>query len=150
VIIVQQAGEETGLEGSELLTGHPVYTVYFEVPGAPRRWMLEYCVPGSDGRTFTQPSEGVIHILPKRTVQPPYPIDRIPVSLQGYQGQTRRLVVYAVVNERGETTNVRLIRGTGQDVDERAVTTLRQWTFRPAMRGETPVAIEALFGIPLQ
>ena len=92
----------------------------------------------------------MIRILPKRTVQPPYPIDRIPVSLQGYEGQTRRLVVYAVVNERGETTNVRLIRGTGQNIDDTAVATLRRWTFRPAMRGETPVAIEALFGIPLQ
>ena len=150
VIIVQQAGEDTGLEGSEVLSGHPVYTVYFDVPGSPRRWILEYCVPGSDGKTFTQPSEGVIHILPKRTVQPPYPMDRIPLNMRGYEGQTRRLVIFATVNERGETGNVRLIRGTGQDIDETAVTTLRRWTFRPAMRGETPVAIEALFGIPLQ
>src|SRR5579884_527297 len=154
VIIVQQSAQDTILEGSEVLTGQPIYTVYFDVPGAPRRWILQYCVPGSDSKTFFEQPDGVIRILPKRSVQPPFPIERIPLDVKsvpnpGTPVSARRLVIYATVNERGETGNVRLIRGTGQEIDRTAMATLQRWTFRPAMRGDTPVAVEALFGIPL-
>ena len=71
IIIVQQSSRETLLEGSETLTGEPVYTVYFDSPAV--------------GLT----------ILCSRV---------------------------AVVRH----------------------------VFRPATRGDTPVAVEALFGIPLQ
>ncbi|HYM10698.1 MAG TPA: hypothetical protein VEU62_08195, partial [Bryobacterales bacterium] len=67
VIIVQQSSEDSVLEGGEVLTGQPVYTVYFDVPGAPRRWILQYCVPGAESRAFTSDGEGVIHILPHRS-----------------------------------------------------------------------------------
>ncbi|HYM11870.1 MAG TPA: energy transducer TonB [Bryobacterales bacterium] len=151
VVIVQQSSEESVLEGGEALTGQPVYTVYFDVPGAPRRWILQYCVPGSvTPKSFVTSDDGVIHIVPRRSVQPPFPLDRIPLNLKAYQGEAQRLVVYAVVDERGETVNVRVIRGTGADIDTAAVDTLKRWAFRPAMRGDTPVAVEALFGIPLR
>ena len=150
IIIVQQSSIEAVLQGSEILTGQPVYTVYFDVPGAPRRWILQYCVPRSVSLPSTVGSEGVVRISPKRSVQPPFPLERIPLNLKGFQGDARRLVVYATVNERGETENIKLIHGTGQEIDYEAVSTLKRWAFRPAMRGETPVAVEALFGIPLQ
>lgn len=150
VIIVQQSPAETGFEGSEALSGQPVYTVYLDVPGSPRRWTVQYCVPGPEaGAGLVQPSEGRIQIAPRRSVQPPYPIDRLPVDVNGVQAAVRRLVVYAQVSERGEIQNVRLVRGAGLPVDETAVATLQRWTFRPATRGDSPVAIEALFGIPL-
>lgn len=150
VIIVQQSAAESGFEGSEALSGQPVYTVYLDVPGSPRRWTLQYCVPGAEtGAGFVQPSEGRIQISPRRSVQPPYPIDRLPVDVTGVQVAVRRLVVYAQVSERGEIQNVRMVRGAGLPVDEIAVATLQRWTFRPATRGDTPVAVEALFGIPL-
>ncbi|MBI3695949.1 MAG: energy transducer TonB [Acidobacteria bacterium] len=151
VIVVQSSAQDTALEGAEVLTGQPVYTVYFEVPGAPRRWILQYCVPGSETKSFVNTSDGVIRILPKRNVQPPYPLERIPLDVKTTAGTVKRLVVYALVNERGETENIRMIRGTGEDeIDGSAVATLKRWAFRPATRGDTPVAVEALFGIPLE
>lgn len=150
VIIVQQTSAESGFEGSEALSGQPVYTVYLDVPGSPRRWTLQYCVPGAEaGAGSVQASEGRIQIAPRRSVQPPYPIDRLPVDVNGVQAAVRRLVIYAQVSERGEILNVRLVRGAGLPVDQAAVATLQRWTFRPATRGDTPVAVEALFGIPL-
>jgi hypothetical protein len=150
VIIVQQTPQETGLEGGEVLTGQPVYTVYLDVPGSPRRWVLQYCVPGSvTDRGFVQPSEGRIRILPRRSIQPPTPIERVPVDTGGVQATIRRLVIYGLITENGEIHNVRLIRSANLPVDDAAVTALQKWTFRPAMRGDTPVAVEALFGIPL-
>ncbi len=150
VIIVQQSAQEAVLEGGEALSGQPVYTVFFEVPGAPRRWILQYCVPGSAARQFVIGPDGVIHILPRRSIQPPYPVDRLPLDLGGVQGDLRRLVVFATINEQGDMDNIRVVRGTGQEIDGAAVAALRRWSFRPALRGEDPVAVEALFGIPLQ
>ena len=150
VIVVQQSAEDSVLEGAEVLSGQPVYTVYFEVPGAPRKWILQYCVPGSTSQSLVAASDGVIHIIPKKSVQPPFPLERIPLDVQDFQGGARRLVVFAMINERGEMDNLRLVRGTGREIDQAALASLRRWSFRPAMRGEQPVAVEALFGIPLE
>ncbi len=150
VVIVQQSGQETALEGGDALSGQPVYTVFFDVPGAPRRWILQYCIPGSTATPSMAQDGDVIRIVPRKSVQPPFPLQRIPFDVAGYEGNARRLVVFAIVNERGETESVRLIRGTGHEIDQTAVATLARWSFRPAMRGDTPVPVEALFGIPLQ
>jgi hypothetical protein len=53
-----------------------VYTAYLEAPGAPRRWMLQYCVPGTAPQQYTTGAGGVIHVQPKRPVQPPFPVER--------------------------------------------------------------------------
>jgi len=150
VIVVQQSAQGTLLEGSEVLSGEPIYTVFLDVPGYARRWILQYCIPGSMAPPLLMAvGEGVIRVMPRKSVQPPFPLERIPVPAAGYQGAARRLVVYALVTERGEMTDVRLIRGAGQPVDEAAVATLMNWLFSPARQGEAPVAVEALFGIPL-
>jgi hypothetical protein len=151
VIIVQQTPQETGLEGSEVLTGQPVYTVYLDVPGSPRRWVLQYCVSGSvTGTGFVQSGEDRIQILPRRSIQPPNPIERVPVDTSGVKTTVRRLVIYGRITENGEIQNVRLIRGASLPIDDAAVAALQKWTFLPATRGDTPVAVEALFGIPLE
>jgi hypothetical protein len=151
VVVVQQSSQESALEGAELLSGEPIYTVFFDVPGSPRRWMLQYCVPGAEAApSIIQPSEGRVQIVPRRSVQPPYPLDRIPVDLKGFHGGAKRLVLYAFVTEKGETQNLRVVHGAGRQIDQEALATLRRWAFRPAVRGDTPVAVEALFGIPLQ
>lgn len=149
IVIVRPSPQETEIDAREVLSGQPVYTVYFDVPGAPRRWILHYCVPGSASPAFVREGDSVVRILPRRSVQAPYPVHRTPVDLTGYRGEASRLMVYALVNERGETENVRLVRGAGHEVDARAVAVLRSWVFRPALRGDSPVAVEALFGIPL-
>jgi len=151
VIVVQQNTAEAGMDGAEALTGEPVYTVYFDVPGSPRRWVLQYCVPHAAGATFVQETESRVRILPRKTIKPPFPLERLPVDLKGFQGAgaVRRLVIYAMVSARGEVENIRLVRGTGQEVDTNALATLRRWSFRPAIWGDAPVAVEALFGIPL-
>ena len=148
--MVQQSATETILEGAEVLSGEPIYTVFFDVPGAPRRWILQYCLPESTAQSVVHRAPGVVRIAPKRSVQPPFPLARIPVDLNGFQGRGSRLVIYARINERGEMEDVRLTRGTGMEIDTQAVATLRRWSFRPATQGEDAVAVEAIFGIPLQ
>lgn len=150
MIIVRPSSQESGLEGSDALSGQPVYTVYFDVPGSPRRWILQYCVSGSESKSLAKAPDGALRIVPKRSVQPPYPLDRAGIDLKAAAGSARRVVVFATIDERGETSNVRLVRGTGQPVDELAVATLKRWAFRPATHGGASVGVEALFEIPLE
>jgi TonB-like protein len=108
-------------------------------------------VPGAELAASTiQSVEGRVRVMPRRSVQPPYPLERIPVDLRGFKGEAQRLVVYAFVNEKGEALNLRVVHGTGQAVDKTALATLGRWAFRPALKDDQPVAVEAIFGIPLQ
>jgi hypothetical protein len=151
IVVVHQTANESAIEGAEALTGQPVYTVFFDVPGSPRRWVLQYCLPGAEAAaSIIQSAEGHVRVMPRRSVQPPYPLERIPVDLRGFKGETQRLVVYGFVNEKGEVLNLRVLHGTGQEVDKTALATLGRWAFRPALKDDQPVAVEAIFGIPLQ
>ena len=151
VVVVHQTANENAIEGAEALTGQPVYTVFFDVPGSPRRWVLQYCLPGAEAAASNILSEeGHVRVMPRRSVQPPYPLERIPVDLRGFKGEAQRLVVYGFVNEKGEVLNLRVVHGTGQEVDKTALATLGRWAFRPAVKDDLPVAVEAIFGIPLQ
>ena len=55
-----------------------------------------------------------------------------------YQGTT---VVRAVVYNRGETTQVQILKPLGMGLDDQAVNVVRQWRFEPARRDGKPVAV---------
>jgi TonB family protein len=46
------------------------------------------------------------------------------------------------VDEQGRTKHVRVLRGVGMGLDEKAVETARQYKFTPAMEGGKPVLVE--------
>ena len=46
------------------------------------------------------------------------------------------------VNEQGDPTHVRVVRGIGKGLDEKAVEAVKQWKFRPAMEDGKPVTVE--------
>jgi periplasmic protein TonB len=50
--------------------------------------------------------------------------------------------VYLWVDEHGNPSHVRVIRGVGMGLDERAVEAVKQYKFRPAMENGRPVAVE--------
>lgn len=141
-------------EANAVLTGTPIYTVYIDVPEAPRKWVLQYCVPRSP-----QPKEpkgrggDVIHIRSAERVDPPHALRTEPLRLESPEKNTsapRRVIVYAVVTEEGELENFRVIRGADPKTDEMVLANLRSWEFHPAFQRGEPVSVEAVFGIPLQ
>jgi protein TonB len=46
------------------------------------------------------------------------------------------------VDEKGNPTHVRVLRGVGMGLDEKAVEAVKQYKFRPAMEGGKPVLVE--------
>src|SRR5947209_4669841 len=61
-----------------------------------------------------------------------------------YQGV---VVLSAVVDQSGHATNIRVVRGLGMGLDEKAKEALKQWVFRPAQKDGHPVAVASNFEI---
>jgi len=52
------------------------------------------------------------------------------------------VMVYLWVDERGNPTHVRVVRGMGMGLDERALDAVKQYKFKPAMENGKPVTVE--------
>ena len=135
-----------------ILQGNPIYTIHLDVPEAPRKWTLQFCIPGSGSRKLDT-STGVIRILPKKKVAPPFPREQKPLRLESSPLPLDRplevVVVYAIVDEEGGIGNLRVVHGADPDTDNTILAHLESWEFLLAFRGEEPILVEALFGIPL-
>ena len=139
-------------EAADVLTGNPVYTVYLRVPGFTKKWVLQVCVPKSETASVVEP--GVIRVLSRKTLDPPYAEHKAPLNLNldGVDPRTlpARVVVYATVSPEGELGNLRIVSGLNAETDNRILANLQQWEFNPAFRDGEAVEVEALFGIPLR
>jgi hypothetical protein len=139
-------------EASDVLTGNPVYTVYLQVPGFVKKWVLQVCVPASETSSEVEP--GVIRVLSRKTLDPPYAERKAPLNLMLDGVDPRdlpaRVVVYATVSPEGELGNLRIVSGFNPETDNLILANLQEWEFNPAFRDGEPVAVEALFGIPLR
>lgn len=57
----------------------------------------------------------------------------------GYDGTC---VVWLVVDANGLPRDIRVVRALGMGLDDKALEAVRQWRFTPAMKGDTPVAVQ--------
>ncbi len=150
IILVSNSRSELP-EATGVLSGSPVYTVYIDVPQAPRKWILQYCVPKT-GRL--EVSGGVIRIRRFPRVDPPFVLEpsALPLQAAGEDASLRppRIVVYGVVSEEGRFEPERVIRGIDPDTDQMVLAHLRSWEFLPAFQEGVPIPVEALIGIPLR
>ena len=135
-----------------VLKGSPIYTVHLDVPEAPRKWTLQFCIPDS-GRRRLDVSSGVIRIQPRKKVAPPFPREKKALRLEkATEPNLQRpssVMVYATVDEEGTLGNLKVVRGADPRTDNTILAHLRSWEFLPAFQGEEPIFVEALFGIPL-
>ncbi|MEX2299992.1 MAG: hypothetical protein WD733_03585 [Bryobacterales bacterium] len=136
------------------LTGNPVYTVYVDVPGAPRKWILQFCVPQGNQVGMEITGE-IVRVLGRKSVDPPYAFRKEPLeleiapTLERLSQLPQRVVAYATVDAEGNLQNLRMVRGADPETDRIILASLRSWEFTPAFRDGEPVEVEALFGIPL-
>ena len=140
-------------EAQGLLTGNPIYTVYLNVPNAAKKWTLQFCVPKSQSRQMEFQADGVIRIIPRKQISPPYAIHTqgIPEAPEDMQASSRipRIVVFFTLNEHGKIGGLRFILGRNDWAKRVIPSTLSSWRFLPAFQGQTPVAVQALMTIPI-
>ena len=126
-------------EARGLLGGKVVYTVSVRV-GAPKPWILQYCLPaaverGLGLRASTTPLEAP---YPFVMIRPPVssPID------------VRRLIVHGFVNPAGKFEQLSLVSDVEFPEKQALLASLAQWEFRPASRDGQITAVEVLLIIP--
>jgi protein TonB len=103
--------------------------------------------PGSGGNT----GGGVYHI--GGSVKPPV------VTLQvdpEFSEEARKakfsgnVLVYLIVDEQGNPSHVRVVRGIGMGLDEKAVEAVRQYKFKPATQNGKPVKVDLTIDVNFQ
>jgi periplasmic protein TonB len=60
------------------------------------------------------------------------------------------VMVYLWVDEHGNPTHVRVVRGIGLGLDEKAAEAVRQYKFRPALENGKPVTVEMYIDVTFQ
>lgn len=94
--------------------------------------------PGSGGGTGGGPYRPGSGIQPPRLLQEVKPDYTEDARQRGVEGDVELEIV---VRSNGTVGDVRILRGLGAGLDQRAVTAVRQWRFAPARRLNTPVDV---------
>jgi TonB family protein len=90
--------------------------------------------PGSQQTSAVdRPSPPVL--ISKR--EPKYSPEALKAKLQG------TVLVSLLVGEDGVPQNVKVVRGLGLGLDEKAIEAVQGWRFKPAMKGGEPIAVPA-------
>jgi len=141
-------------EADGILSGNPVYTVYVDVPGFRKKWILQVCMPRDEAGELALENGGVLRVLARSQLDPPYATRRsgveIDVSEVDPLALPPRIVVYFRVDPEGRMLERRIVAGLNEQMDNRVLASLEDWEFHPAFHDGEPVAVEALFGIPLR
>jgi protein TonB len=69
----------------------------------------------------------------------PYPTPDLTKLPRGTKGD---VILNAVIDEKGNISELTLVRGLGSPVDETVIATVQQWHYTPAMRKGVPVVSE--------
>jgi TonB family protein len=79
-----------------------------------------------------------------RKVDPAYPLELMRRNVQG------TVTLYAVIRHDGSVSDVRVLRGVDDQLDQYARAALAHWHFRPATKNGAPVDLEAVVMIPFK
>ena len=69
--------------------------------------------------------------------EPSYSIEARAAKVQG------TVALFVVIGTDGKATDIQLRKGIGYGLDEQAVNTITQWTFKPGMRDGMAVPVQA-------
>lgn len=143
-VVVQAAPTDQYPESRGLLSGRPIYSVYFPV-GTARDWTLFFCVPGEK----PEPGNGAVINLGAmgRPVKAPYPTKLVKpqITLPSWE---KYVLVHGIVNKDGHFENLRVVRSIKPETDRSLLLSLSEWEFRAANREGAPIAVEFLLSIP--
>jgi hypothetical protein len=145
IVVVQSSTSETFSEGAEALSGRPIYTVYLQV-GAPREWILQYCVPNMAGPVQTG---GLVKLGNPEPVRAPYPMVTVRPP-EDWRHGADYLLVHGFLDESGRFRDLTIL--ANRTPTEPALDALLQylgyWEFRPAVLDGRPVKVEVILAVP--
>jgi hypothetical protein len=149
LVVTQSGTDQVVPESAGALSGQPVYTVYLQV-GAPRAWILQYCVPKEVVAAPSAAAGAVVTIgSAPPTLKAPFPLLTIlpPAAMLPRNGY---IIVHGFVDTSGQLKDLAVVRAPNKNIKDLILPDLGKWRFRPAVRDGAPVAVEIVLAIPQQ
>ena len=103
--------------------------------------------PGSGGNT----GGGVMHV--GGSIRPPVPIYAPDPEFSEEARKAKfsgNVEVYLWVDEQGNPSHIKIARGVGMGLDEKAIEAVRQYKFKPAMQNGKPVKVDLYIEVNFQ
>jgi len=103
--------------------------------------------PGSGGNT----GGGVMHI--GGSIRPPSVVFQVDPEFSEEARKAKfsgNVQVYLIVDEQGNPSHVKVVRGVGMGLDEKAVEAVRQYKFKPATQNGKPVKVDLYIEVNFQ
>ncbi len=143
-IVVQSSGPEGFTESAGILSGRPVYSVFMNV-GAPREWILQYCIPGSEPPPAAV-SPGAVSLAAPKRLLPPFPL--VTFRPPPRRSRARYLMLHGFITAQGRFEGLRVVGAADPTDAAAALAALDRWEFRPATEDRKPTRVEVLVAIP--
>ncbi len=139
-----------GLQVYGVLKGGRIYTIYLPMPS--KNWILQYCAHNSSSPGQVRQSSSVEirldpGIIPPSAVEQ-FDFHRPPVSKADANRQGT-IILQGIIGEDGSVSELKVLQGLQETVDQAALAAFSRWKFRPAQRSNKPIAVEILVGIPV-
>jgi hypothetical protein len=145
VVVVQTSTSDAFSEGAQALSGRPIYTVYLEV-GAPKEWILQYCVPDMTGPVQTG---SLVSLGRPDPMSAPYPTVTVRPP-EDWQHGSGYLLVHGFLDETGHLREMKILPSQNPQgpTTEALLQYLPYWEFRPAVVDGHPVKVEIILAVP--
>jgi TonB family protein len=107
-------------------------------------WVIRFAeLNGNDAKGNESKADLTAPVATQK-VDPAYPLELMRRNVHG------TVTLYAVIRNDGTVTDVRVLRGVDDRLDEYARAALVHWHFRPATKNGNPVNLEAVVMIPFR
>lgn len=136
-----------GAKPEQIFAARRVYTLAVNMANlnsASGSWIMNFSELNSNQDGPRSGSSELAGLAPLRKVDPKYPPDLIEQNVQG------EVILYAVIRADGSVDSIQLVRGIDPRLDTNAKNALSQWKFRPALKNNVPVDLEAIVHIPFK
>jgi len=153
ISVISTESSGGGLPSFGVFENEQIYTVYLDMRQTERdsapTWTLEFAVlreagtPASFTTNLDESRKGLVLPFPVVKQAPVLPAD----VAGRYSG--RMIVVYAIINTAGEIEQMTIKDSPDPLLNAPVLEALHHWKFRPAVLEGNPVAMKALFGIPV-
>ena len=145
IVVVQSSASETFPERADALSGRPIYTVYLQV-GAPKEWILQYCVPNMSGPIQ---SGNVVNLGNPEPVGAPYPTVTVRPP-EDWRHGADYLLVHGFLDESGRFREMKILQSSQpiSPTSDALLQYLSYWEFRPALQDGRPVKVEVILAVP--
>jgi TonB family protein len=126
-----------------------IYTVTFNLPNLSSptgSWLLRFAERGPESET-SPGGAADLGVAPPRAVtkvDPKYPAAARRARIQG------SVFLYGSIGTDGRVSEVAVVEGVEEQLDQSAVDAFRRWRFEPGRKNGTPIPLEVVVEIPFR